>query len=520
VPPPAGHYRWVILACNPDVLPSETVEWLRSLLTERATTVVTRAARPRTCWGRLAGATCGMDAVVSRELIWTGPGPERIWHCRKPQTANRLELTPGTMTWTSMSGNAVVAARRLGAGTIVTLAFHPSEARDTDGAASALLRHLLIWSVPPPVAWLDFEETLVLRMDDAGSSENIHHRIYSHTKLSEEQWKTVGTILRRHQARLSIGYVSGWVDDGDAGRGELLINGRRAPRLAGAIHPSPRVQYVRADGAGETMVHDYVAEFRGIQQLRSAGLAEVELHGYTHISPDTAAWAKASDRYDRVQWYRELGEPATATIVTRTAEQHPLALALSAFRKNFGIHPTTLICPGDQWTNQVLTRALELDLQLVSSYYLALRDCGRFCWLQHVCAPYLDVPNSLWFDSGLPVVGYFHDFDLAINGVEWLSRWLEEWAKAGAARMIDLREFAAAVGRHVGIAKTRTDLRVQVFTNGAAELVRPLHIGLRLDNDNSLTSITVESENRIFQCPIKKDSGDSWHHLTFWPSAN
>jgi hypothetical protein len=85
--------------------------------------------------------------------------------------------------------------------------------------------------------------------------------------------------------------------------------------------------------------------------------------------------------------------------------------------------------------------------------------------------------------------------------------------------MIDLREFAAAVGRQVRIEKTGSDLRLQVFTNGAPELVRPLRIGLRLDDENGLTSVTVESENRIFRCPIKNGRGDA-QHLTFWPLAS
>ena len=83
--------------------------------------------------------------------------------------------------------------------------------------------------------------------------------------------------------------------------------------------------------------------------------------------------------------------------------------------------------------------------------------------------------------------------------------------------MIDLREFAAAVGRQVQIEKTGPGLRLQVFTNGSAELVRPLHIGLRLDDENGLTSITIQSENCVFRCPIENGPGDT-QHLTFWPS--
>jgi hypothetical protein len=175
-------------------------------------------------------------------------------------------------------------------------------------------------------------------------------------------------------------------------------------------------------------------EFHGIQALRTAGLGDVELHGYTHIHPDTEAWARAPDRYEggpALSWYRELGTAAHATLAARPLEQHPLALGVAALQHYFHVCPTTLVCPGDQWTPEVPERALDLGLQLVGSYYLAMRQGDRFCWTQHVCAPYLNEPNPAWFDAGLPVVGYFHDRELALEGVDWISRWLDHWQAAG-----------------------------------------------------------------------------------------
>ena len=155
------------------------------------------------------------------------------------------------------------------------------------------------------------------------------------------------------------------------------------------------------------------------------------------MHPDTEAWAKAPDRYataPATSWYRELGQAAQATIAARPPEHHPLALGIAAFQQFFAVHPTTLICPGDQWTLDVPERALDLGLQMVGSYYLAIRDGDRFCWTQHVCAPYLDKPDAAWFDAGLPVVGYFHDYELALEGVPWMSRWLDQWQVAGAKK--------------------------------------------------------------------------------------
>src|SRR5262249_275756 len=160
----------------------------------------------------------------------------------------------------------------------------------------------------------------------------------------------------------------------------------------------------------------------------------VELHGYTHMYPDSAVWAQAPDRYDTTAWYRELGAGASAAIALRAPECHPLELGMRALREHFGVVPTTLIPPGAEWTDVVLERALELGLQFVDSYYLALRDANRFCWSTHVCSPYLDEAESSWFTGELPVVGYFHDREPAIGGAAWIGRCLDQWREAGATR--------------------------------------------------------------------------------------
>jgi hypothetical protein len=253
-------------------------------------------------------------------------------------------------------------------------------------------------------------------------------------------------------------------------------------------------------------LHDYEAEFCGIQSLRRAGLGDVELHGYTHMHPDTRAWTKAPDRYESApatSWYRELGKAAQATIAARPSEQHPLALGVAAFQQFFDVHPTTLICPGDQWTLDIPERALDLGLQMIGSYYLAIRDGARFCWTQHVCAPYLDKPDAAWFDAGLPVVGYFHDYELALEGVSWMSRWLDQWQAAGARKLIDFRELAAAIGRCLYLEEERGALYLTVTSEDAPPLVRPLPITLRLPEGCLPTRLTVSLDERDLSLPVQ-----------------
>ena len=174
--------------------------------------------------------------------------------------------------------------------------------------------------------------------------------------------------------------------------------------------------------------------------------------------------------------------------------------------------PTTLICPGDQWTNPVLERALDLGLQQVSSYYFAMRDGERFWWSTHLCAPYLDEPDAAWFTSGLPVIGYFHDREPSDHGAVWLSRCLDRWQEAGAKRFIDLRELAAALGRHLHT-NSSGGLRIRIATPpDVPALVRPLRLWVR--SEEALPSrATVAIDKAIYSIPVDR-VGDQLGRLT------
>jgi hypothetical protein len=163
-----------------------------------------------------------------------------------------------------------------------------------------------------------------------------------------------------------------------------------------------------------------------------------------------------------------------------------------------------VISPGEDWTPDVLERALEFHLQLVSSYYLALRDHDRFCWAQHVCAPYLDEPAASWFDSGLPVVGYFHDRDLALGGVKWACRALDRWQDGGAKRFMDFRELAAALCCRFQIREDQGSVRLKVTSDGSLPLVKPLVIALRSCALPLPTRLSVDYNGRNLTLPVRE----------------
>jgi hypothetical protein len=499
----------IVVAGSPDLLTTDIVSQLASRLAAEPCLVIARAGFPDGELARLAGVARGLQGIRGRGLRWIGPGPDKRWSCRNEFQGHALDRHKDTAIWATVDDIPTVVARGVGRGVIATIGFHPSDARDKVGAATALLQRLLIWGVDIATAWFDWSGTLLLRMDDPGSAEAIHHSGYSHRRLDEAQWAALGSDLARRRARLSIGYVSGWVDDGDSGRGVLRVGGRAPRRIPGKVHPSPLVCYEDISRPGRRVVHDYAAEFRGIQALRKAGVADVELHGHTHIHPNTKAWAKALDRYESVGWYRELGKAASAAIASRPAARHPLALGMAAFRRFFKTTPTTLICPGEEWTNSVLQRAHELNVQLVGSYYLAFRHGDRFCWSQHVCAPYLDRPDPDWFDAELPVVGYFHDFDLVRKGVEWVSRWLDAWQSAGATRFIDFRELSAALSRRLYMPEhsgERLELHVSDEGDTPIRPVRPLRIAVKSDKDRLPAALIVFFEGQQVVMPLDRNA--------------
>lgn len=482
--------HWIVLACDSDALKEAHITRLIERLETEPILLVVRAGSSDAL-SKLTGVRKKMDRIKGRRVTWEGPGPQRFWTCRTPLEGHALECPEESDIWATLEGNPFIVARRFGVGFIATLGFHPSQARDTDGTATALLKQLLIQGVDLPLAWLDYENTVILRMDDPGSAETVHHQIYSQTKLESTEWNQISSELEKRNARLSVGYVAGWVDDGDPDLGNLKVSKLSITRIPGKVYPSPLVVYEKASKNEKELVFDYEDEYNGIQTLRAKGVAEVELHGHTHMHPDSITWAKASDRYSKSSWYRELGKPASVAIASKGKKEHPLTLGLSAFRQYFNVTPTTVICPGEQFTSKVLQHALDLGFSFVGSYYLALRYENHFCWAQHVCAPYLNQPDHAWFDAGLPVVGYFHDFDLKRHGVQWFSHYLKEWEKVGARKWIDYRELAGAISRLFHLTRHSGQIRLTVRNQGAPQLVRPLTLMMRIPGDTTLSHISV-----------------------------
>ena len=507
--------HWIVVACDAALLTVDDVARIVRRLAASPCLLVARAAPRGSPLARLVGAAGASVASRARALAWPRADgtrgrallkrplpvvalPPTLSHplggfaamgsmpaelagrgddaasLREPALVSRGNAAA---IWARIGEVPLVALHPVGRGQVATLAVHPSVLRDASGAGTALLSDLLVQGAGRPVAWLDWQGAVALRMDDPGAAQNVWLESWAYRKLHAPAWKKIGTILARYRARLSIAYVSGWVDDGDRARGTLTVGGRDFGRHPGWVYPSPEIVYVDRRGHRPGTRHDGASEYRGIQDLRRRGLAEVELHGHTHMHPDSEAWAAAPDRYSNVAWFREVGRAALPAIARRGPANHPLATGLTALEGQFKTKPLALVSPGDEFTDEAIEQALDLEIELVSSYYTAIRHDGRFAWSTHLCAPYLDEPDAGWFAGNLPVVGYFHDRDLAVHGIDWLDRNLAAWRDAGATRFIDFRELATALELRIGVRSTRRAVAVTV-KQGAAALPRAVHLCL------------------------------------------
>ena len=484
--------KCIIVAIEPEKVQAEFMNQLLHVINTRPVLCLIQAGNKSTALFQCLGISVLEEKISGRKVV-SNPDPSLFARsCRSEIYTRKLAMPRTAEVWAQLDQEPLLICLKHGAGRIVSFGFQASESRDWDGAFTALLRHTIIYGSKAPVAWLNWENTLVLRMDDPGSSETVYHEIYTCNKLGSEEWAAIGRELQKRKAKITLGYVSGWVDDGNPARGQLTVNGKPIERIPGKVHPSPHVKYGVDKEKAQTKLYDYESEFQGIQKLRQTGLAEVELHGYTHIHPEKETWLAAPDQYTNQSWYREFGRSSVEYLRNIPAHDHPLNKAIATFEQFFQSQPVALICPGEEFTNDIVVYAQQLGLSVISSYYLAIRINNRFCWTQHVCAPYLDLAASEWFDAGLPVVGYFHDFDIAERGVNWFSQCLDAWQHAGAKHIFDLKELAARTRLNLKIQATDHNVRLDIYGDKSPSLAYPLEIMIRLADSGEIPASNLK----------------------------
>ncbi|MCL6257696.1 hypothetical protein M3O96_01260 [Aquiflexum sp. TKW24L] len=434
-PVPEISYKWIVLACDPETVHPFLIKTILDLIEELPSLLILRKGLNNASWHSILGLTFSEELASGKELYVSIEDLEII-SLIKPISGYRVEAEENQSPLILINQNPISIQIKYGKSHLVGLGFNPIEKIDEHPEFFPLIKQILTISHPTAVAWIDWTGTMALRMDDPGSSEIIHHEIYQNTpKLTENQWLEIGSIIENFNAKLSIAYVNGWVDDGNREKGELHIKGQLVDRLAGEVYPSQEVLYL----SKKNVSYDYVSEYHCIQKLILQQKAQVETHGFTHLYPDLNSWSISPNKSNDINWFREFGADAMKFIKDSSPENHPLQNASKALKSYWNDQPVVMVFPGETFTLQTQKDALEMRWKMISSYYQAFKIEERFCWTQLVEAPYLDQHDISWGIKECPVVGYFHDFDLSKHGVGWFSDCLENWKECGFKYFIDLR---------------------------------------------------------------------------------
>ncbi len=426
--------------------------------------------------------------VSGTRLDWTGPGEAGSWRLDAPVDARR---TYGGEVWARLDGVPVISRVRLPGEAFLHLGL---KANGSPGVAAAL-RRLLI-EARGACAWLDLRGVVVPRMDDPGCCASVYFEGWRFEGLDEAGYAAIGEVARRHDARISVGFTPGWVDDGDPDGGELQVDGRLAERVAGAIHPSSRVEYRAADG----LTADGPGTRRGLEALDRLGVGTVELHGYTHVHPDRERWAVAESGRRKVGWFKEFAPENAAS--RNGAPDDRVERGLELFAESFDRQPVALICPGEAWNPKTVDEAHRQGLEMFCADWLGVRNGHGFTRLSGVAVTSLESGAALLPETDGPVVAGFHDRDVALHGPEWLDRAFESWRRAGATRFADLDELSSALGLRVRLDRRGGEWLLAVDRARGVPLPRPFPVALRFDGPAPET-IAVEGAGDAFETEVE-----------------
>lgn len=489
--------KWIVVACDPGQLSHQTQEWLLQTISLKAMLVIVRCGRSKAEWLERLGIIFSDELVVGKQIKFIEN--DYINNLETNLQSRTFDITGDIEPLLSLDNHAVIVKSIQKESRIMSFGFHPGEAMDDNAEMTSIIKYLLTTYTPSTIAWIDWKDTMALRMDDPGSSELVHHNIYNDCKkLNTKNWSDLGEELKKHKAKLSIGYVNGWIDDGDESRGQLKINGKLIHRQAGAVYPSQKVIYESETNG----LCDYQAEYEAIKKLKDKNLVQVEAHGYTHIFPNLEEWLNASSKHDDKKWFREFGDSAYKYIAGNSFHEHPLSKSKRALSKYWNDKPMVLIYPGEEFTLRAQKDALNFGWSMISSYYQAFKIDKRLCWTQYICSPYLDSYSSKWIKTELPFIGYFHDFDIARNGVSWFSNCIENWKKIGVKNFIDLRTLSTGLNFNLSIKRENGCMHLQLNNESISMSDYQYKVKVRLTGHSLPEELIIHNDDKANRVEI------------------
>lgn len=474
-----------------------------------------------------AGAVSDANVQALRQAVWTGAtlwGPVETWDGRladlfgvtvsgpttlqdvrtldpledstgrvyavAPRTFRPLRPQPGVQVLaTGADGSPLLTRRVYGEGGAVAVAVPTDQlfmlkpklnywVTHTDGL-NGVIRDWLVASSPYGLWMAPLRRTAVLRMDDPQTSSKIWLRnqlppaLTRYPEITPAEWDRIADMLRARQAVLSVMYVPAFVDDGDAGNGDLLVQGRAVPRRCGQTFDSRDVVFVGRGGGWTDPYYDFPAEFQALKRLLDAGVLDIESHGLLHTTMFLDDWCQDSARSQKALWMSEFYDLLRGIAPSPAAQEARLRQSIEKIRSAFGRAPVAFAPPLHQYTRATPVVAQSLGLPILHALTMFVLDrqpivevAGFVTYWVHLP----DVPETMALEGAYPLAIGMHDWDFRRLPFTWLASWLDMYRGLGIQRFIGYREL-------VGYTSARLRLTYVETLDGLQEVIAEVDIG-------------------------------------------
>ena len=361
---------------------------------------------------------------------------------------------------TTTRGEALAWSYQFGNATNYYFALHGDLFLDKYNEMHRLVRSALDANSGHGMVCADLDKTMVLRLDDPGASKADY--VNGGCLLTKREWNELGNLLEEEHTPLSVMYTPAWVDDGDHTSGSIFIDDKLlAERVPGILYDSARVKYVFADFRRSP--HDHASEFHGLETLVKKRLVDVHSHGLTHLVPDYAAWASATDKHTDMTWYTEFYHSKEGRPVSIEAQATAMERSKDKIEDYFNTNVAVLTPSSHKHDSESDVLAHAAGYTLFSSDYTGVikRDLLVRNWKIPALMLYFKEPSASISAAGYPVVGVIHDYEIK-QGLELFRSIINKWTTAGIRRYISLNSLAASLCSHIDARYSSQDSRIEM----------------------------------------------------------
>ena len=261
---------------------------------------------------------------------------------------------------------------------------------------------------------VDYAHRVIMELDDWGTADKGFLSYWRYLEPNQETIRKdlIEPLKQRHaiaSAMLDTGYVD-----------------RRSKRIV-----SPWSQnFIDSYGLHQ----DYASTQKGLQEAVTAGVLDIESHGWTHMEPDLEStpgpwWTADLAGEGSVDgWYSEFQDRRRDKDVPALAQMYHMKRSLIEIQQDFGVQPLELKPGGDAWTKSRFNNTAALAARVgfglfhgdTSTYYLdhelvldmagVVVDADTGYDLLHMLHP------EQWpYHPDGPVILGFHDRDIALG---------------------------------------------------------------------------------------------------------